>query len=241
MITGLTGERGEALNPTVSIVIPAFNEEATIGNTITRTLTTLEATRLPYEVIVVDDGSTDQTRTRAQHRSVTLLTNGKNQGKGSALKRGFTHATGAIVITIDADGSHDPADIKKLLTPALNGADVVIGSRFANGQGNHATKKLHLIGNHLINLVIRVLTGKHITDSQTGFRALKREVIQEIRIASQGYQVETELTVKSLKNGNHVQEVPIRISPRADGASHLCPLRDGLKIFKTIMESSINP
>lgn len=241
MTTRPTGERGEALSPTVSIVIPAFNEEATIGNTIAKTLTTLEATRLSYEVIVVDDGSTDQTRTRAQHRNVTLLTNGKNQGKGSALKRGFTHATGAIVITIDADGSHDPADIERLLTPALNGADVVIGSRFTNGQGNHATKKLHLIGNHLINLVIRVLTGKHITDSQTGFRALKREVIREIRIASKGYQVETELTVKSLKNGNQVQEVPIRISPRADGTSHLCPLRDGLKIFKTIMESTIKP
>jgi len=227
------------LNPTISVVIPAFNEEKTIENTLSRIYKTLEAIQLPYEIIVVDDGSTDKTAQLAYRHKATILTNGKNQGKGYALRRGFHHAKGDIIITIDADGSHDPADIKRLLIPILNGADIVIGSRFTNGQGKNSTKKLHILGNHLINLLIRIITQKRITDSQTGFRAFKKKIINQIKITSKGYQVETELTVKALKNGNTVQEIPITSRKRKDGCSHLNPLTDGFKILKTIMMASI--
>ena len=229
------------MNPSVSVVIPAFNEEKTIGHTLSKTREILESTRLFFEIIVVDDGSTDHTKECAQHHNVTLLTNGENQGKGYALQRGFRHAKGDIIVTMDADGSHNPEDLKKLLVPVLNGVDVAVGSRFVDGRGKNSTKRLHVVGNHLINLLIRIITRKRITDSQTGFRAIRRKAIEKLEIVSKGYQIETELTVKSLKNGNKVQEIPIHCTKRLEGCSKLEILRDGFRIFKTIVESSIKP
>jgi hypothetical protein len=125
-----------------------------------------------------------------------------------------------------------------LLTPILNGADVVLGSRFIGNNGKDSTKKLHLFGNSLINLLIRIITKKYVTDSQSGFRAYKRKILKEIQVTSEGYEVETELTVKTLKNGNILHEVPIYSRKRKDGCSHLNPLRDGFNILKTILLAS---
>jgi len=140
---------------------------------------------------------------------------------------------------MDSDGSHDPEDIERLIVPILNGADVVLGSRFAAGQGKNSTKRLHVFGNILINFLIRIMTRKYVTDSQTGFRAYRKKVLQEIDITSEGYHVETELTVKVLKNGNVLKEVPIKINKRMNGCSRLNPLTDGFQIFKTIVKSSM--
>ncbi|MEM3011390.1 MAG: glycosyltransferase family 2 protein [Candidatus Bathyarchaeia archaeon] len=227
------------MNPTISVIVPAFNEEKTIEDVLIRTHLTLESLQFPYEIIVVDDGSTDRTREVASKLKATVLSNGKNRGKGYALKRGFQTAQGDIIITIDADGSHSPEDIKTLLTPILNGADVVLGSRFRDSNGKNSTKKLHLFGNSMINLLIRILTKKHVTDSQSGFRAYKRRILKELHVVSEGYEVETELTVKTLKNGNIIHEVPISSRKRKDGCSHLNPLRDGINILKTILLASI--
>lgn len=227
------------MNPTISVVIPAFNEENTIENILSRSHKALETIQFPYEIIVVDDGSIDKTAQLAHRHKATILKNGKNQGKGHALQLGFQCAKGDIIITMDADGSHRPEDLTKLLIPLLNGADIVFGSRFINGCSKIATKKLHLFGNRLFNLLIRLLTEKHITDSQTGFRGYKKEIIKQIRIISQGYEVETELTVKSLKNGCVVHEAPITFEKRKEGHSHLNPLFDGFKILKTILTASI--
>jgi len=233
------GRKRKHLNPTISIIIPAFNEENTIENLLERIHKTLEMTQSPYEIIVVDDGSIDKTAQLAHRYKATVLKNGQNQGKGHALQRGFQHAKGDIIITMDADGSHKPEDLTKLVTPLLNGADIVFGSRFINGCSKIATKKLHRFGNRLFNLIIRLLTDKHITDSQTGFRGYKKEIIKQIGITSKGYEVETELTVKSLKNGCVVHEEPITFEKRIDGCSHLNPLTDGFKILKTILMASI--
>ncbi len=227
--------------PTISVVIPAFNEEKTIEVILSRTLKTLEAIQFPFEVIVVDDGSIDKTAHLAYQSKVTVLVNGENQGKGHALQKGFRHAKGDILITMDADGSHRPEDLRKLVVPLLNGADVVFGSRFIDKGESNATKKLHLFGNRLFNLLIRLLTKKRITDSQTGFRGYKKKIIEQIEITSYGYDVETELTVKSLKNGYVVVEEPITFEKRKDGISHLHPLNDGFKILKAILLAALKP
>lgn len=224
--------------PIVSVVIPAYNEEKTIGEILFRTYKTMETLGIPYEILMVDDGSSDRTRLLAERHKVTVLTNGTNTGKGHALRRGFKNSTGNIIITIDADGSHKPEEIPQLLKPLLKGADIVAGSRFLGNLEKDSVKKLHIIGNHLFNLLILLLTRKRITDSQTGFRAFKKKVIQEIKLTSQGYEIETELTMKTLRNGYLIQEEPITCEKRKDGCSHLNPLRDGFKIFKNIIKAS---
>ncbi len=226
--------------PIVSVVIPAYNEEKTIGETLFRINRAMETIGIPYEIIVVDDGSSDRTRVLAEGHKTIVLSNGTNKGKGHALQRGFRNAMGNIIITIDADGSHKPEEIPRLLKPLLKGADIVAGSRFLGNREKGSVKKLNFVGNYLFNLLILLLTRKRITDSQTGFRAFKKKVIQEIVITSNGYEIETELTVKTLKNGYQLREEPITCKKRKDGCSHLNPLLDGFEIFKNIIKASIS-
>jgi len=223
----------------VSVVIPAYNEEKNIEGILFRTEKALEALNLPYEVIVVDDGSTDKTKFLAERHKVIVISNGDNHGKGYALKRGLKDVRGELIVIMDADGSHRPEDIKRLIEPLVNGADVVMGSRFTGKRERDSTKKLHILGNKLFNLLIRILTKQYITDSQTGFRAFKKNVLEEIEITCDGYAVETELTVKTLKNGYIVHEESIIFEKRREGCSHINPLRDGIRILKTIIVTSI--
>jgi glycosyltransferase involved in cell wall biosynthesis len=223
----------------VSIIIPAYNEERNIEEMLLRTHSTMEKTGLPYEILVIDDGSTDRTRLLAERHKVTIVANGINRGKGHALKMGFQKACGEVIVTLDADCSHRPEEIPKLLKLLSNGVDIVTGSRFTGKKETSAIKGLHLFGNKLFNLLIRVLTKESVTDSQTGFRVFKRKVIEETEIACDGYAIETELTVKTLKNGFIMKEEPITFARRKNGCSHVNPLIDGARIFRTIIVASI--
>jgi glycosyltransferase involved in cell wall biosynthesis len=224
-------------NSVISVVIPAYNEQKTIGNIIEETTQIMDALGMPYEIIVVDDGSIDRTREIASRYKATVLSNGKNQGKGYALRKGFQHAQGDIIVTIDADGSHNPKEIPDLINPLFNGTDIVAGSRFLGQEKDH-TSKLHTVGNYLINMTIMILTRKKITDSQTGLRAFKKEFLQKTNLASYGYEIETEITVKGLKNGFAFQEMPISCNRRKYNVSKLRILSDGFKILKTILTSA---
>ncbi|MEM3378383.1 MAG: glycosyltransferase family 2 protein [Candidatus Bathyarchaeia archaeon] len=224
----------------LSVVIPAYNEEKSIGSVIEETMQILEALQMPYEIVVVDDGSTDRTREVASRYKVAVVSYSQNSGKGYALRKGMEHAHGDIIVTIDADGSHSPKEIPRLIRPLFNGADVVAGSRF-KGKAKDYTSKLHQLGNSLINATIMVLTGKKITDSQTGLRAFKRYFLRQISLESCGFDIETELSVKSLKNGFKLVEIPISCKRRVHGASKLKTLPDGFKIFKAILKAAIRP
>ncbi len=226
-----------AAKPVISVVIPAFNEERNIAGIITQTEEALQAFNLPYEVIVVDDGSKDNTRHCASNNRAQLISYFTNRGKGYAVRTGLAKARGQILVTLDADGSHRPDEIPKLVRPLLHGVDVVIGSRFLSSNGK-VTSRLHTLGNHLFNLLILLFTQKKITDSQTGFRAFKRQALRGIGLFSNGYEIESELTVKTLKNGFKVQEEPISCDPRKSGYSKLSPLKDGLTILKTILKAN---
>ena len=144
-----------------------------------------------------------------------------------------------ILVTMDADGSHDPKDIGKLILPVLNGSDVAVGTRFNTTEGRKTTTLLNLIGNRLINLEFLILTGVAVTDTQSGFRAYKSKVLRKIGINSKGFEVETELTLKPLINGYSVKEVPIFVRDRANGLSHVKPARDGFKILKELIRLSM--
>ena len=224
----------------ISVMIPAYNEEKNIEGILTRTEATLKALKHPYEILVVDDGSTDETSSLARKKMAIVIKMQKNRGKGFALRKAFQQATGDILITMDADGSHKPEEIPRLVTPLLNGIDVATGARFNGEMQKGSTKKLHVMGNNIFNLIIMILTRKRITDSQTGFRAFKKSVMKEIKLFSNGYEVETELTIKTLKNGFTVCETPIAFEKRKNGISRINPLFDGLKIMATMLKAYIN-
>jgi len=226
------------LRSSVSVVIPAFNEQKTIGHVIEETIQVMDGLDIPYEIIVVNDGSTDRTGQVATTYKATVLTNETNRGKGYAVRKGFEQATGEVIVTIDSDGAHSPKEIPDLLEPLSNGTDIVAGSRFL-GKNAYSTTRLNRIGNFIFNTAIATLTGTRVTDSQTGFRAFKKEVLEKLNLASSGYEIETEITVKSLRNGFTFQEKPITCKQRQYSASKLKIIKDGTKILKTMLKANV--
>jgi glycosyltransferase involved in cell wall biosynthesis len=207
---------------------------------ISNTILIMETLNLPYEIIVVDDGSTDTTGLIASKYKVRVISNEKNYGKGYSLRRAIQNSNGEIIVTIDSDGEHEPKEIPDLIVPLFNGTDIVTGSRFMGNNHSQSTTTLHQIGNFLFNFTILTLTGKRVTDSQTGFRAIKRAVLEKLDLESNGYEIETEMIVKGLKNGCVIKEKPISCERRKYSMSKIRVLSDGQKILKTILKSSFS-
>ena len=222
----------------VSVVIPVFNEELTIGDIVARTRSTLEQFKLPYEVLVIDDGSVDRSAEIAQTSEAHVLREA-HQGKGHALRLGFERAKGDVIVTLDSDGSHQPEEIPLILRCMMESkVDFVIGSRFFDTDVNNAKiPDLNRIGNRMFSDLIRLLTGVKISDSQSGFRAIRSSVIKKMRLNSRGYEVESEMLVKALKMGVRVAEIPVSFEQRTVGKSRLDPLKDGTKILYSIITS----
>ncbi len=219
----------------LSIIIPVYNEELTVGNIIDRVKAALQQIGLKYEIIVVDDHSYDKSldTARAHNGRIFMLT--QHLGKGYALRAGFSKAKGDIIITIDSDGSHRPEELPEVLAPVLQDkADLVIGSRYLNHK-RVAARKLNAFGVRIFNLVIELLTGTAITDSQSGYRAMKREVLKKQKLKSGTYEIESEMLVKTAKAGFRVAEVPISFEQRTYGRSGVDPVVDGSKILLSIV------
>jgi hypothetical protein len=140
---------------------------------------------------------------------------------------------------MDADGEHKPKELADLIKPLFNGIHIVAESRFI-GSNPEVTTKLNQIGNRFFNMTILVLTGKRVTDSQTGFRAIRRDVLDTFNLESDGYEIESEITVKSLRNGFNFKETPISVERRKHNFSKLKLLSDGTKILKTIVIASFS-
>jgi glycosyltransferase involved in cell wall biosynthesis len=228
--------RGEML---LSVIIPVYNEELTIGNIIDRTKTALQQIGLPYEIIVVDDRSYDKSLEVAKKHKVKVLTLKQHLGKGYALRAGFAEAKGDIIITIDSDGSHRPEELPRVLMPVLKGkTDLIIGSRYLN-QKNVAARKLNAFGVRIFNFLIQLLTGTAITDSQSGYRAMKRQILNTQKLKSGGYEIESEMLVKTAKEGFRVAEVPISFEQRTYGRSGVDPMVDGSKILLSIIKAYV--
>ncbi len=219
----------------LSIIIPVYNEELTVGNIIDRVKTATQQIGLKNEIIVVDDRSYDKSLEVAEKRNVKVLTLKQHLGKGYALRAGFAKAKGDIIITIDSDGSHRPEELPEVLAPVLEDrADLVIGSRYLNHK-RVAARKLNAFGVRIFNFVIELLTGTRITDSQSGYRAMKREVLKKQKLKSGTYEIESEMLVKTAKAGFRVAEVPISFEQRTYGHSGVDPVVDGSKILLSIV------
>jgi glycosyltransferase involved in cell wall biosynthesis len=195
----------------VSVVMPCFNERATILAIVQRVL----AAPFDKELIVVDDGSNDGTREIlqsevAQLPGVTVLLQEYNRGKGAALRRGFAIARGPIVLVQDADLEYDPRDIPAVIEPIVAGdADVVYGSRFLGGP-HRVLYYWHSVANHLLTTFSNMVTDLNLTDMETGYKAFRREIIRSIDLVENRFGIEPEVTVKVARiPGIRIYEVPI--------------------------------
>ena len=219
----------------ISVVIPVFNEELTIGNVIERLTTVAQKIGFEHEIIVVDDCSADRSLEISKGYGVKVFSLKTHMGKGYSLRVGFAKAKGEIITTIDSDGSHRPEELPRLLTPILqNKADLVIGSRYSS-RNPMVAKKLNFAGVRLFNFLIKILTRENFSDSQSGYRVMKASVLKNMRLNSSGYEIESEMTVKTVRQGFRVREVPISFEQRTYGTSQLDPMADGFKIFFSIV------
>ena len=203
----------DASQARLSIIIPVFNERATIRTVLER----VAAVDLDTEVVVVDDGSTDGTRevlAELDGNGPIIVLHDTNRGKGAALRTGIRHITGDYVVFQDADLEYDPADYHKLLAVAQERqADVVYGSRLANTRPTMALR--HWLGNRLLTGFTNLLFRSALTDMETCYKLLRRSVLADIDIVSNSYNVEPEITAKLLRRGFVIHEVPISYAARS--------------------------
>lgn len=195
----------------LSIVMPVYNEV----NNILKAIDSVKNARidLEKEIIIVDDGSNDGTAKELESikdNAIKIYRHEKNQGKGAALKTGFSHVGGDIVTIQDADLEYDPNEYSSLLNPIiLHGADVVYGSRLSGGKPARVHMFWHKAGNAVLTLLTNILYNTTITDMETGYKVFKRTVIDNLDIRSKDFSVEPEITAKIFKKKYKVYEVPI--------------------------------
>ena len=218
----------------LSIVIPAFNEAATLEEVLRR----VRATPFEKEILVVDDASTDGTADlvlRHQAPDLILLQHPHNRGKGAALRTGFERATGDIVVVQDADLEYDPADYGRLLKPILDGrADVVFGSRFG-GESHRVLFYWHYLGNRFLTTLSNMFTNLNLTDMETGYKAFRIDVLRNLKLRSNRFGFEPEITAKVARMGCRVYEVAISYHGRGYDAGKKITWRDGLAAIGCII------
>jgi glycosyltransferase involved in cell wall biosynthesis len=227
----------------ISIVVPVFNEAATIAAVVDRLLTIdLPA---PREIIVVNDGSRDATRTvldriAAGHPAgLTVVHADVNRGKGHAVRMGFTAARGTIVAIQDADLELDPAQLADLVGPLLRGeADVVYGSRFLAGQPD--APALTLAANRALTILTNVLYRASLTDMETCYKIMRTDVARGLGLRADRFDIEPEITAKLLLAGHRIVERPVRFSPRSRAAGKKIGWRDGLKAIAVLVKHRIS-
>ncbi|MDA0165868.1 glycosyltransferase family 2 protein [Solirubrobacter ginsenosidimutans] len=218
--------------PLVSVVVPVFNEAATVGQVVDELL----ALDLRLEVLLVDDGSTDESplelvRLAERHGAVKILTQPQNRGKGAAVRRGITESTGDILLIQDADLEYSPSDIPALIDPLLSGkADAVFGTRLRGGaHPQRAHLFWHYAGNRFLTLLSNVLYNTTISDMEVGYKAFRGDLVRGLTLISDDFRIEPELTAKVLRLGPGIRlyEVPISYYGRSYAEGKKITWRDG--------------
>ncbi len=212
---------------TTSVIVPAFNEGAAIASVVAA----LKAGASWHEVIVVDDGSTDDTGDRARASGAIVVRHPYNKGNGAAVKSGVRRATGANVLIVDGDGQHRPGDAERLVS-RLGEYDLVIGARSSATQATSARR----VGNAALNWLASYLTEREIPDLTSGFRAARRECLVEfLHLLPNGFSTPTTTTLAFLKAGYSVAFEPIEAERRV-GSSKIKFARDGAKFFLILLK-----
>ena len=224
--------------PCLSVVIPCYNEESTVASVVDTVL----ANPWVAEGIVVDDGSTDKSReilASIDEPRLVVVVQPVNQGKGAALRAGFSKATAEYVIVQDADLEYDPDEFGVLLGPLeADKADVVFGSRFQSGQPHRVLYYWHSVGNRLLTTVSNMFTNLNLTDMETCYKAFRRGVIQSIEIQENRFGFEPEITAKVARGGWRVYEVGISYSGRTYAEGKKIGWRDGVRAMVCIVKYS---
>ena len=212
----------------ISVTIPAKNEMASIGQVIKA----IQEELPDCEIIVVDDGSEDKTGAIAVEQGAIVHRHPVSLGNGAAVKAGARRATGEILVLLDADGQHDPADIPRLLARLEAGYDMAVGARNTGSHANFA----RLMANGAYNVVASLVTGRNIPDLTSGFRAVKSHLFRQfLYLLPNGFSYPTTITMAFIRSGYLVDFVDIKAA-RRKGKSHIRPLRDGLRFLLIIFK-----
>jgi glycosyltransferase involved in cell wall biosynthesis len=221
----------------LSVILPAYNEV----DTILEVLRSVRESPLDKEIIVVDDGSTDGTKhlLKEKGEGITLLFHDSNLGKGAAIRTAMPYVTGDVVIIQDADLEYHPSEYPRLLAPILAGvADVVYGSRFLGGT-HRVLLFWHAMGNTIITTLSNMLTDLNLSDMETGYKIFRAEVLKKIRIESNRFGFEPEITAKIAKMGCRIYEVPISYWGRDYSEGKKISWKDGLAAIYWIIKYTI--
>ncbi|HLZ56814.1 MAG TPA: glycosyltransferase family 2 protein [Ktedonosporobacter sp.] len=227
-------EQNHHNQPLISVVIPAMNEEHNLPHVLPFIPLTV------HEVILVDGNSTDNTITAAQELWPSIrIVKQAGKGKGAALRQGFEASTGDIIVMLDADGSANPREIPRFVDSLLKGYDFAKGSRFMRGGGSHDITFVRTTGNFLLSRFVNLLYWTNFTDLCYGYNVFWKYCLNYINVDTDGFEVETLISLRILRAKLKIIEIPSFEYPRVHGASNLNTFRDGWRVLKTILKERV--
>jgi glycosyltransferase involved in cell wall biosynthesis len=228
--------------PTLSILMPVYNERATVEQAIGEVMDA--CLPIPHELVVVDDGSTDGTEKVLASgdwpAGVSVHRHAKNQGKGAAVRTALEHAQGELAAIFDADLEYRATDLARLLPPLLEGeTSVVLGVRAFEGHTSHSL--LYVMGNRGVTMCANVLFNVYLTDIMTCHKVLHTDLLRSLRLRSRGFDIEPEIVARVLQRGHRIYEVPISYRARRTEEGKKLTARDGLRVVRTLVRCRLTP